>query len=465
MTDFTPWMTHTISKHAANLQSLLENSFQPGEPETALNSPVLINTHNSLSGCSSCKVCQLIYSLINKYSPTIQFYEDYACLCFYTLHAPKSWSSTFMTAADLVELLCLHFPQWDGISTIYTPGSILGVDLTLHFFVKKCFKTINPDTLLDVANLNFLRIEFMKGCLTGSVPNLLCFKTVWHSLRSTSAGDAVCNPCCSTIKCSKKTLMQDKEKPLPEKLDTVFNNSTLQTKHGFLHIVLGVWSESALLSEKNKELALTNCPQLFTSPVDGDINQGPCFLSQTMQLKSQGHTSSVCLLCECLASHPEAGASFQLLKQNIMTSVENNIQLLDRIQFILQEESSMGYISNKFLLQIIKGCSPQEIHKHFFCDPRCILNTAITSPQILFKIPNLENLKKLKAALAIGTHLDTNNLFDCENLDTLVTLFKAIQVCKVGKTTFLEIIKELNSSLKRHNLLAIHTFHTSQIYT
>ncbi|ALE14784.1 ORF68 [Felid gammaherpesvirus 1] len=444
---YRPWNVNTILKHSVALQTLLQNSYQPGEPETALNSPVLTGTYNSLSNSSSCKVCQIIYSLISKYNPSISFYEDYACLCFYTLYAPKSWSATFMVAADLLELFDKHFSQWEDFKALYTPGSILGIDLNLHFFIQKCFRKIKTDAILDFANLNFLKVEFLRGCLVGSIPHIFCFKSTWNASRT------ICSTCINPASTS-----------LHQNIDKVFNNPQLTPKCSFLSIILNIWSQSTLLSEQHKQLTDKGLNLWSKAPNDGDVSQGPCLLSHSLQLKIQGCTSSICLLCECLASHSDAALTLQFLKEDIITSAENNIKLIDRIIFLLKDETSMKYITDNLLLQVIRGCSPQEIHKHLFCDPRCLVNTISTSSNILFKIPSDSQLQKLKATLALGIHLDSNNIFDCENLDTLITLFKCIQICKVGKTTFLEIIKHLNSALKKHNILTVHAFNTSQIY-
>ncbi|AMA67426.1 DNA packaging protein UL32 [Vespertilionid gammaherpesvirus 1] len=468
MCHYLPWRKEVIFKHLQQLQNLLDFSFHPGCPETALNCPVLTNTHKSLLECSHCKICQLVYNLVNKHPPPVQFYEDYSCLCLFALYAPKSWSSTFMIAADFLELLTTYFPSVLQITTLYKPGNILGIDLQLHFFIHKCYRPMSSGNLLDISNLNFLKNEFLRGSLTGSISNLFCFKTIWQSLQHPGSMETTTQPaCCSFLRQQVKTAPLPTKTPealLPSSLQIVFAQPHLKTKSEFLSVFVEIWKHSDLLSHQNKFLAEKYTDLNVSYPETGDMCQGPCLLFQSLQLKKQNNTASVCMLCECVSSHPDAHEALAQLKNDILMSIDNNVKLTDRISFIIHEQSSMAYISDPLLRTIIKGCSSQEIHKHLFCDPLCTVNTAATCTDILFKIPEASSFQKLKSSLAIGTHLQQNHLLDCETLDTLVTIFKSIQTCKVGKTTFLEIIKELNTLLKKHNLHTLHTFHTAHIY-
>lgn len=467
MNHFLPWRRETIFKHSPTLQKLLEFSFQPGSPETALDCPILTNTHNSLLESSPCKICQLIFSLVKRNSIDIKFYEDYACLCFFALYAPKSWTSTFMVAADLLELLWQYFPEFMQQNDIYQPGKILGIDIQLHFFIQRCFKTISTDNILDISNLHFLKNEFIKGALTGSVSNMFCFKTIWHSLQANIAGDQTNNVCCNT---TQQQIIKNKSKTdqlsliSPSLQHVFFLHSSQETKSELLSVFLDIWKPSDLLNIQHQQLLEGYGEFNFLYPENGDLCQGPCLLSQSLQLKKQNKTSSICILCECLAAHPEAHHALNLLKDDILKCIENNVKLTDRISFLIEDLTSFYYISDPLLKDTIRGCSPQEIHKHLFCDPLCAINSVTTCPDILFKVPNFENFQRLKSSLAVGLNLTHNSILDCDTLNTLVIIFKTIQVCKVGKTTFLEVIKELNSLLKKHSLFTLHTFHTAKIY-
>lgn len=462
---FLPWQQQTLLKHDREIKNLLGFSFQPGNPETALNCPVLISTYKSLTHFTTCKVCQLLYALVKEHDPPIQFYEDYATLCFFCLHAPKTWTSTLATAADLTELLHLYFPTFLERQPLFHPQNLLGIDIQLHFFFLRCYKPVAQSQLISISNLNFLKLEFLMSRLTGSVAGTFCFKTVWHQPTCEKPPGHPGEPCCPFAKVNSACPPTD-SRSLPPDIGAVFEHTPPNSAQGWLPLVLNIWRRADLLGDQNSTLCASwNQEPFFEYPDSGDHGQGPCLLSPALSLKSKNETSSICLLCECLASHPEAQSALAAVKRDILVSIENNVQLVDRISFLLACPASLQYISDPTLKNVIKGCSAQEIHKHLFCDPLCLLNEKITSPDILFSTPRPESLQKLKAALALGTHLCHNLFLDCEQIETLVTIFKSAQVCKIGKTTFLEVVRELDCLLKKHSLVAIQAYQTAQAYT
>nr|WIV69236.1 putative glycoprotein [Bovine gammaherpesvirus 4] len=448
---YVPWNADIIIKHRKALRGLLENSFLPGTPESALNNPVLIHLFQSLSTCSHCNICQLLYSLVHKHNPNVSFYEDYSLLCFVSLYAPICWTSIFMIAGELAEILAIHFPTFDT-TNLYTPNSILGIDIMLHFFIQRCFKPIKPNKINPDSNLVFLKIQFMKSALIKHLPENMCFKTSWMSIIQNKEDT---NTCCNLSKSCAMTLH-------PE-IQEVFCDPYGHTKSSLLQLFIHFWGKSILQPEGNWPEIDT--PFLFTPQEDSDTNQGPCLLTPQFNLKQLNKTYSVCPLCECLAAHPHTKTVLQRLQQDILLYMDNNVKLVDRISFILKDPKSMPYISDQTLKQLIRTCSPQEVHKHLFCDPLCTINTITTSTDVLFKIPLETDLKKFKALVATGTHLDYNTLFDCPLLETITLVFKEAQITKLGKTTLIEIIKELEAILKKHNLNLITPIETYTIYT
>nr|UTK45712.1 DNA packaging protein UL32 [Equid gammaherpesvirus 5] len=532
---FLPWSRETIFKHSPALARLLEHSFQPGTPETALDYPSLTATHASLLECSPCKICQLVYSLASDPDCAVGFFEDYACLCFYCLYAPLTWTSTFMAAADFLELTARYHPGAVGGAggerspPFYGPEGIMAVDVQLHFLIKKCFRPVAASELLGVSNLHFLKSEFLKGALTGSLCGLFCFKSVWGSLHGASLRQQASLPspspspasasgggshvggggggfggqcrCCnpplapaSSSRSAKKKKQQQGQRQQAASGGHEGANSACagdfagafapgregaRQKPEILSVFLDAWAPSDLLSEAHRELAAaadTVTPAAaadtvtrrrrfeFAYPETADACQGPCLLSHALQLKRRNGTASVCVLCECLAGHGEAAGALARLRGDVLTFVENNVRLVDRIAFVKRQPDFLVYVRDPLLRDVVRGCSEQEIHKHLFCDPLCALNAASACPDVLFGVPEEEKFKILKSSLALGHHLAENVFLDCEVLHTLVIIFKSIQLCKVGKTTFLEIIKELNQQLKSHNLHTLHTFHTATIY-
>ncbi|CAA45691.1 unnamed protein product [Saimiriine gammaherpesvirus 2] len=432
-----PWQKSTLYKHKTSIECLLNYSFMPGTPETALDNLALVHTYAALTSTSTCKICQTLYSLISKNTPAVSFYEDYSLLCLTCLYAPITWTSTLMTAADFIEIIKTHFPTSDT-SNFYAPQSLLAIDIQLHFYIHRCFKVLSSNDILSTSSLQFLKTTFLQGKLTGSIPGQFCFKTAWIK------NDTCCN---------------NTSHDLPSNLSSVFCKADLQLKPNLLPIILDIWSASDLF--KNN---VSNSEQpFFTYPEDIDICQGPCLLSPSLGLTQKNNTTSICPLCECIASHPNAIDTLQTLKYTIINCIENNVKLLDRISFILSNDE-LDFIQDPILKTVIQNCSIQEIHKHFFCDPQCALNIKKTSTNILFKIPDPNLLKVLCARLATGEHLSKNYYLDCEYLETLALIFKCSQTCKVGKTTFLEIIRELDLLSKKHNIPTVKAFQTSQIY-
>lgn len=434
---FVPWRRNTALKRAPDVRALFENSFMPGTPETALDSPVLTRTYRSLTHFTSCRVCQTLYRLVQNGNPPMTFFEDYAAVCFFALHAPHTWTATVMLAADLAEIISTHFPNEPQL---YGTSGLLGVDIQLHFFALRCFRPVLPEHLIPLSNLNFLKREFMAGALTGRVAGTFCFKTVWPG------GECGCQNISSS----------EKEKDVAAAFSPDGDKSP-----GLLDICQEAWAGSELTCERN--LNSSSVVNLLP-PVDADILQGPCLSAPSLGLKTKNHTWSVCLLCEALAAHPEAVDTLKTIRRDALEFVDNNVQLVDRLAFMIQSPGCLNHVSDERLKALIKACTPQELHKHLFCDPLCLINERVTRPEILFGCPANEAWCKLRAALATGAHLSRNHSFDCEHLRTLTTVFKAAQTCKVGKTTFLEIVRELDQTLKKHDLSAVQTYQTAQAY-
>nr|UTK45553.1 DNA packaging protein UL32 [Equid gammaherpesvirus 5] len=540
---FLPWSRETIFKHSPALARLLEHSFQPGTPETALDYPSLTATHASLLECSPCKICQLVYSLASDPDCAVGFFEDYACLCFYCLYAPLTWTSTFMAAADFLELTARYHPGAVGGAggerspPFYGPEGIMAVDVQLHFLIKKCFRPVAASELLGVSNLHFLKSEFLKGALTGSLCGLFCFKSVWGSLHGASLRQQASLPspspspasasgggshvggggggfggqcrCCnpplapaSSSRSAKKKKQQQGQRQQAASGGHEGANSACagdfagafapgregaRQKPEILSVFLDAWAPSDLLSEAHRELAAaadtgSSPPPQIPSRAAGALSlhtprprtraRGPaCSRTRSSSRGATGPPRCACCASawpgtgsECLAGHGEAAGALARLRGDVLTFVENNVRLVDRIAFVKRQPDFLVYVRDPLLRDVVRGCSEQEIHKHLFCDPLCALNAASACPDVLFGVPEEEKFKILKSSLALGHHLAENVFLDCEVLHTLVIIFKSIQLCKVGKTTFLEIIKELNQQLKSHNLHTLHTFHTATIY-
>ncbi|ARW78131.1 DNA packaging protein UL32 [Common bottlenose dolphin gammaherpesvirus 1 strain Sarasota] len=465
---FIPWDPLTLERQRARVNRLLDLSHLPGNPESALECPVLNHLQNALAPVSCCTVCRLLHTLItNERDPPVKFFEDYALLCFYTLHAPRCWLSTVIAACDLAEILCRHFPSHVAETPIFIPGGILGIDVQLHFFVHKCFRPLEEQShgaLITSANLSFIKTEFIRGSLSGSISNTICFKTMWSGARALREDKPpkVGGACC--------TLRGDTQ-------DTPFVAQLIaggrDRPRDWLQFFWECWQTSELLSHRSPGPGAApdtsgsgGATHTYAedSGREPDQCQGPCLLSPSLCLRRKNNTFSVCVLCECLAAHGEAKHALSTLKSKIITAFGNNVNIIDRISVILNSKQNLDYIQSQTLRHTIAQCSPHEIHKHLFCDPLCAVNTRATHPNILFKTPDPGQLHKSKASLATGLHLAGNNILDCDSLNTLIVVFKACQHCRISKTTFNEIIKELDSTLHKHGLPVVQAFQTSQVY-
>lgn len=489
---YLPWKKETIQKWRVQLQELYQHSFLPSSPDIALDSERLIHTHDSLCPVAGCRVCRLLYSFVNRHGGSVPFFEDYALLCLYCLHAPYTPFSIFMVAADLLEILTRHFLLTQEEENLYLPGKILAVDLQLHFFNNKCFKMVGPHQVLTLNNLQCLKKEMMKSSLTGNSPYQLSFKSTWRTMSPRDQGPPTSNPLLPQAAATTRVETTDAGKlaqgcsycldsgrertpdasALQNELELAFPN-TGRSKVSCLHEALLLWHNSELLSPRNLAGHLpqpTSWPRVSdatikpTPPEDGDVTQGPCLLAASFSLNRRGDTFSVCLLCECLASHGEAKGVLERLRNEIMTRIVNNSSLVDRAAFIIDQRDSLAYCTDETLKAVIKVCTPQEIHKHLFCDPVCLLNQECCSADILFGEPDPEKLRQLKASVATGNHLSRNGLLDCDLLTTLCYIFKTTQATKINKITLIEITKELDSSLQKHGIPATSSIHTSQTY-
>ncbi|UNP64451.1 envelope glycoprotein [Saguinine gammaherpesvirus 1] len=439
---FLPWKSQTIRKVWPQLNHLLRLSHLPGTPESALDDPVLIHTHSSLCSASPCKICTWLFQAISSQDPPLQFFEDYALLCYFAQNAPHSWMSTFMVAADLVDLITSYFDLQES-DPFFGPETFLGVDIQLHFFTNRCFQSVTHLPLIQLSDLHILKKDFIRSCLTKSQINHMCFKSLWSSIHPSKQCKGGSIPCMTTA-----TLQHPFNIPAGE-------NDTL------LKIFRFIWAGSLLFPE----LPETDCPypDMTISIPDGkDRNQGPCLLTETLSLTTKTQTHSICILCELLTCHPEAGSAIQRISNEIIYFVDNNITILDRIALYLDSPDSLNFILSPLLRETIKGCSPQTVHRHLFCDPRCAINSLKYSKELLFNSPELEKLPEFRASLATGLFLKPDN--SCPILETLICIFKCIQTNRPSKTLTLDIVKELDSQLKKHKISTVSVFHTLNLY-
>ncbi|AZB49241.1 putative glycoprotein [Phascolarctid gammaherpesvirus 1] len=445
MGTFIPREITNLNGVKRHVFDLLRHSYMPSNIETALLCEELKHIEDSLSSVGQCRVCRALHDYMREQDPPTAFYEDYSLLCFYANISPQSWTSTFLTAVDLAMLIEKYFCgplSKDGV--IYGPQKMLGPDIFLHFFVLRCFTPVTPIEVHRLEEMASLKLDFLATTFKGVQCKKIPFKLIWKGI---SACDMPEQP--------------------PQSIPTItvpyrMSNCTM---HNFLPLLVSIWKETALFKEPCIGSDY-NCLSDFPLPDSDEYNlyDGPCLLSPTMTLRRKNGTCSVCVLCECLAASPEACRGLEVLKSKILECFGNNVRLLDRIAFIMGTCESLNHITDPLLKGVIMQCSPQEIHKHLFCDPRCILNTLQTDNDVLFGSCPTRDLIVFKSALACGSMLRQDNLFAVEELNLLLLIFKSIQLAGINKTTFNEILTILGQTLQQRNIRLIHLYNTAQLY-
>ncbi|AAN64283.1 ORF62 [callitrichine gammaherpesvirus 3] len=483
---FVPWQAGALAESQTCVASLLANSYLPTATDEGLKNEVLAHTYESLSPASTCRICDLLDSLVNHTDPSIAFFEDYALLCYVCSRAPRAWLSTVIAAVDFTRLLMAHFPEAGSLDTLFMPHRLLAVDVQLHFFVNRCFLPITTTQMIHGANLGYYRIEFLRAILTGQGPATFCFKSMWPKpqehmkVRGVATSDTSSSfkrkeiqsmprgQICCLLSNELDRVMVTHEGP--ESL--VFDRSK-PWKHDFCDFLTFIWEGTDLLEKPDRYSIVINgqmkdsVNSLFSSfknwtpPGNVDTSQGPSLLAPMFGLKKKNASRTICPLCEILAGHPDAKSALDRLKARIVASFGNNIKILDRIAFILKDSHTFLDVSCPRLKTWLSRCSSQDFHKHLFCDPMCAINHKTTDHGVLFGLPKREHLAAFRAALANGEHLENRV---CDELITLTYIFKSAQVSRINKTILVDVTKELDAALRRHGLETIQTYQTSQIY-
>ncbi len=152
-------------------RGLAGDSYLPANAEEGIAYPPLVHTYESLSPASTCRVCDLLDTLVNHSDAPVAFFEDYALLCYYCLNAPRAWISSLITGMDFLHILIKYFPMAGGLDSLFMPSRILAIDIQLHFYICRCFLPVSSSDMIRNANLGYYKLEFLKSILTGQSPN------------------------------------------------------------------------------------------------------------------------------------------------------------------------------------------------------------------------------------------------------------------------------------------------------
>lgn len=483
MEEFVPWTVDNLKSQFEAVGLLMAHSYLPANAEEGIAYPPLVHTYESLSPASTCRVCDLLDTLVNHSDAPVAFFEDYALLCYYCLNAPRAWISSLITGMDFLHILIKYFPMAGGLDSLFMPSRILAIDIQLHFYICRCFLPVSSSDMIRNANLGYYKLEFLKSILTGQSPANFCFKSMWPRTTPTFLtlpGPRTCKDsqdvpgdigrgqytalCChlpTRNRVQHPFLRAEKGGLSPE----------ITTKADYCGLLLGTWQGTDLLGgpghhaiglnveysgDELAELALA-----ITRPEAGDHSQGPCLLAPMFGLRHKNASRTICPLCESLGAHPDAKDTLDRFKSLILDSFGNNIKILDRIVFLIKTQNTLLDVPCPRLRAWLQMCTPQDFHKHLFCDPLCAINHSITNPSVLFGQIYPPSFQAFKAALAAGQNLEQGV---CDSLITLVYIFKSTQVARVGKTILVDVTKELDVVLRIHGLDLVQSYQTSQVY-
>ncbi len=179
MEEFVPWTVDNLKSQFEAVGLLMAHSYLPANAEEGIAYPPLVHTYESLSPASTCRVCDLLDTLVNHSDAPVAFFEDYALLCYYCLNAPRAWISSLITGMDFLHILIKYFPMAGGLDSLFMPSRILAIDIQLHFYICRCFLPVSSSDMIRNANLGYYKLEFLKSILTGQSPANFCFKSMW----------------------------------------------------------------------------------------------------------------------------------------------------------------------------------------------------------------------------------------------------------------------------------------------
>ncbi|ADW24410.1 hypothetical protein RHVP.68 [Cricetid gammaherpesvirus 2] len=453
---YTPWANTTVSKHRNTLAHVISASYLPDLEETAFENPTLSHITSVLSATVSCAVCDLLLETSRAHAVPDEFFQDYATICFYALHAPVTWSSTVITMADMCEIYEIHFGPCNHLNTGMREGSLLGVNFYLHFFSRRCFQHINPNNLVFLDYENTFKCQLITSCLTGAN----CVQDFGSSMRACYDGETAQR---DFSKLWARHEIQSPPHPSSQSLSPLTAFFTDSKKKSLLSLFSSHWQATRLLDQLPSSKTTASLPLAADPPSDARMSDGPCLISFPFCTREKNNTHGLCVLCECLACHPGAVSALNSLKETILHCLENNSSLLTRTQHILTNIQDSPLIPDPELKIIIQSRSPQEIHKHLFCDMQCAINSARTHPGILFSVPEPLKYSTLQLKLATGQYLDKNILLENQHLELLALAAKTCQLAPVPAKHKGDIIKELYKLARANTekiLSPIHAIHS-----
>ncbi|UEH20503.1 DNA packaging protein [Elephant endotheliotropic herpesvirus 2] len=364
-----------------------------------------------------CPICTLVHKCVST-SDHIEWLLNYCLLCYKSCYAPRTALANLVLGVEFFHLVETRLGP--VTADMFQSDQVTALDIYIHFHVNRCFAQLNDvcaNENITIAHLQVLRCVLAEA---KDVP----FKKNSISFTKHEA------------KCNKQY------------------NTRVNKDVNFLPLVLYMWGQTSILQ------AVDDCPseyvnimqakeQLLWSNEDDQKNRtvGPVLLAPHPVLAHKNNTTSICILCELLATSHDICTFLTELKNRIDTYCQNNLKLVDKIFFVLEDLERNNEVQiDPCIMMILKHVGPIGLYKHFYCDIMCACNINTINPDILFGIPSGDPYEmKLDICHA-------NEYFTLYNKELwlIVQFYKAFQTAEETykrKTQIRDFIRETKNTL------------------
>lgn len=413
-----------------------------------------------------CNLCSIVNLCIRHDTEKIWLY-DYSLLCYKANVAPRTPLSVLIITTEFINLIKKNFKKiifdsifFDEIVTIF--------DFHIHFFINRCFSNSHEDLMLN-ENITLNHMSVMKSMLMkeSTLPNIKLKKYLFKK---------------SKINTNKKSGIEILEK------------QNIYTSTRFTYFIFYMWSGTNVFTHiPMTNLAIKKHQRLEKIYSHKSIEKtfGPILLSSIPVSITKNNTTTVCLLCELMASSKQDFDLLQYIYKRIVNYCQNNLKMIDRVQFTLAEilekaqvskylkpcsdysdivsQPSFSFKNSEYILDthsylILKQVGTTGLYKHLFCDPLCLANIKTINPNILFTTTESMILTDFKLTICYRNEYLTT----VEKSTWLaIQIFKAFQLTKQtskNKTLFNDFLKEFTQILITKEFNIVDPLFTIEYY-
>nr|QOE74818.1 DNA packaging protein [Elephant endotheliotropic herpesvirus 1A]QOE74934.1 DNA packaging protein [Elephant endotheliotropic herpesvirus 1A]WES72395.1 DNA packaging protein [Elephantid betaherpesvirus 1]WNZ34531.1 DNA packaging protein [Elephant endotheliotropic herpesvirus 1A] len=365
-----------------------------------------------------CPICTLVHKCVSM-SDHVDWLLDYCLLCYKSCYAPRTALSNVVLG---VEFFRLVETRLGSVTTdLFQSEQVTTLDIYIHFHVNRCFAQLN--NVCANENTTIAHLQVLRCVLTES-------KDVPFKKNSISLSK-------QDPKCNKQY------------------NTKINKEVNFLPLVLYMWGQTSILQ------IFDDCPpeyvevmeakeQLLWSNEEDQKNRvvGPILLAPHPTLAHKNNTTSICLICELLAVSHDTCVFLTELKSKIDNYCQNNLKLVDKIFFVLDEleRNEDDTVIDPCIMMILKHVGAIGLYKHFYCDVMCACNINTVNPDVLFGCP-IGDPYEMKLEIC-----HANEYLTLYNKETwlVVQLYKAFQTAEdtyKRKTQIRDFIRETRNIL------------------